>query len=260
MNEVNKILTLAQRDLLKLVRDRTRIFASLIFPVIFLGFFGVVMNAGLSQFNLKVNFVDYVFSGILLQTIFQSSMSGIISLVEDREKDFAMSIFVSPVSRYSIVIGKLLGEGLVSFAQVIGIIIFGKLFGATFTLTQLLATLPFLLLAALVGGSFGVLLASRIGNSSSAQRIFPFLIFPMIFSSGAFTLVNNLPPFIKFITYINPIFYGVDLIRNILFANSDAKSIIVANSFSLDLIVFTLLGLIFFFLGTYLFTQKEGNK
>src|SRR5258708_2915368 len=102
-----------------------------------------------------------------------------------------MSIFVAPVSRYSIVAGKILGESLVGVMQVLGIVVFGKVIGVSFSLTSIAAVLPFCLLAAFVGGSFGMLLASRIEKSDSAQRIFPFLIFPMLFSSGAFTPVNN---------------------------------------------------------------------
>src|SRR5690348_4164035 len=114
MRELNKILALAQRDLMKFLRDRPRIVFSLVFPVVFLGVFGLTLNSGLGKANLGFNYIDYVFSGILLQTVFQSSFQGITSLLLDREKDFSMSIFVAPVSRYSIVLGKILGESLVS--------------------------------------------------------------------------------------------------------------------------------------------------
>jgi len=251
---------LAQRDLLKFLRDRPRIVMTFIFPFIFIGIFGVTLNSGLSQFNLGFNYIDYIFSGMLLQTVFQSSLAGIVSLIADREKDFAMSIFVSPVSRFSIVAGKILGESLVGVAQLIGLIAFGQLIGVSFSLSSLLTTLPFCLLAAFVGGSMGMFLASRIEKADNAQRIFPFLIFPMMFSSGAFTPVNNLPWFLNIIKSINPLYYGVDMIRNILFTGSPSLKYVVSNTFSYDLLIFAGLGILFFFGGTYLFTQKEGNR
>jgi ABC-2 type transport system permease protein len=261
MNELGKVLALAQRDLMKFFRDRPRIVATFVFPIIFIGIFGVTLNAGLGQFNLGFNYVDYIFSGMLLQTVFQSSLAGIVSLVADREKDFAMSIFVSPVSRYSIVFGKILGESLVGLAQVIGIVLFGKLVvGVSFGLQTILIALPFALLAAFVGGSFGVLIASRIEKADSAQRIFPFLIFPMLFSSGAFTPVNNLPIVLNIIKNINPLYYGVDMMRNILFLGRPELAHVASNSFFYDLVVFLGLGAIFFIGGTFLFTQREGNK
>ncbi len=260
MNELNKILTLAQRDLLKFLRDRGRIAFSFIFPVIFLGVFGLTLNAGLARAGLAFNYIDYIFSGILLQNVFQSSFQGIVSLVEDREKDFAMSIFVSPVARSSIVLGKIIGESLVSFVQIFGVIVFAKLIGMTFGLQSILLALPVALLGSFVGASFGLLIASRVSNADNAQRVFPFLVFPMIFLSGAFTPVNNLPIVLNILKIINPLFYGVDLIRNVMFAGRPSFHLVVTNTFAYDLLVFTVLGIIFFVAGAYLFTNKEGNK
>lgn len=258
--ELNKALALAQRDLMKFLRDRPRIVASLIFPVIFLGVFGLTLNSGLGKANLGYNYLDYVFSGILLQTVFQSSLQGINSLLLDREKDFAMSIFVAPVSRYSIVFGKTLGESLVSFAQLIGILAFGKIIGITFGVFQLVSALPILLLGCFVGASFGVLISSRIEKAQTAQQLFPFLVFPMIFLSGAFTPVNNLPLVLNFLKIINPIYYGVDLIRNVMYMGNPALSKVTSNSLTFDLVTFIVLGVAFFIIGSYLFTSKEGNR
>lgn len=258
--ELNKALTLAQRDLMKFLRDRPRIIASLIFPVIFLGVFGLTLNSGLGRANLGFNYLNYVFSGILLQTVFQSSFQGINSLLLDREKDFAMSIFVAPVSRFAIVFGKILGESLVSFAQLIGIVIFGRLIGVTFGFSQFLIALPVLLLGCFVGASFGVLVSSRVDKAQTAQQLFPFLVFPMIFLSGAFTPVNNLPIVLNILKTINPIYYGVDLIRNIMYMNDPSKFLVTSNSLTFDLLVFITLGVAFFASGAYLFTNKEGNR
>lgn len=260
MRFIYDVLILAQRDLLKFIRDRGRIAATFVFPIIFIGVFGVTLDSGLGRVNLGFNYIDYVFSGILLQTIFQSSFSGIVSLIADREKDFAMSIFVSPVSRYAIVLGKIIGESLVSMCQVVGIMIFGKIIGVSFPTHMVWGTLLICTLASLVGASFGILVASRIETEQNANRVFPFLIFPLIFLSGAFTPVNNLPFVLNVLKILNPIYYGVDLLRNYLFTGSPSYSKVVSNSWSYDLGIFIALGVLFFFIGTYLFTQKEGNK
>ena len=260
-SEFNKALALAQRDLMKFLRDRARIIGSFIFPVVFLGIFGVTLNAGLSKSGgFQFNFIDYIFSGILLQTIFQSSFQGIVSLIQDREKDFAMSIFVAPVSRFAIVFGKILGESLVSFAQIFVLVIFAKFIGMTFGFREILLALPVALLGSFVGASFGLLIASRVEKADSAQRVFPFLIFPMIFLSGAFTPVNNLPLFLNVLKTVNPLFYGVDLIRNVMYIGRSEKALAVTNSLSFDLIVFCALGVVFFVAGSYLFANKEGNR
>lgn len=261
ISELSKTLTLAQRDLLKFLRDKGRMAGTFIFPIVFIGIFGVTLDSGLGRVNLGFSYIDYVFSGILLQTIFQTSFLGIVALISDREKDFSMSLFAAPVSRYSLVLGKILGETLVGMCQVLGILAYGKfLVQVSFPWSKVPITLLICLIASLVGSSFGLLVASRIENADNAQRIFPFLVFPMIFLSGAFTPVNNLPPFLNFLKSIDPIYYGVDLLRNYLFAGSTTLSQVVSNPPLYDLVIFVTLGIFFFFAGTFLFTQKEGNK
>jgi ABC-2 type transport system permease protein len=260
MEFVAHTLTLAHRDIAKFRRDRGRQVAALIFPAIFLGVFGVTLNAGLGQAHIGFNYIEYVFSGILIQTIFQSSFLGIVSLISDREKDFAMSIFVAPVSRFAIVFGKILGESIVSLLQLFGIIALGLLLGVHFAWARLLFIFPMAALASLVGASFGVLVASRIDDEETARRLFPFLVFPMIFLSGAFTPVRDLPLILTILKSINPLYYGVDLMRHILYIGRPELPLVVAQTWWWDAGVFTGLGVIFFLVGTWLFTQKEGNK
>ena len=55
------------------------------------------------------DFLVFTFTGVFAQTLFLSATQGVISLVEDRENDFSQEIFVSPISRYSIILGKIVG-------------------------------------------------------------------------------------------------------------------------------------------------------
>src|SRR5690242_21901729 len=106
MTELSGVLTLAHRDLVKLLRDRTRIVADFSFPLIFIGILGTSLQAGFGD-AAGINLMNFVFTGVLAQTIWQSTALGVISLLADREQDFSQEIFVSPISRYSIVLGKI---------------------------------------------------------------------------------------------------------------------------------------------------------
>src|SRR3954469_24303850 len=156
MTELSGVLTLAHRDLIKLLRDRTRIIADFSFPLIFIGILGTTLQAGFGQAS-SINLLQYVFTGVLAQTIWQSGALGVISLIADREQDFSQEIFVSPISRYSIIFGKILGESLVALTQGIGIIIFGLIIRVPMSPGQLLSLVPVALVACLLGGSFGIL-------------------------------------------------------------------------------------------------------
>src|SRR3989344_4194306 len=248
MQEFNAILTIALRDFTKFLRDRTRIVFSFVFPLIFIGD------------SLGYNFLFFTVIGVLGQTLFQSTASGIISLVEDRENDFSQEMFVSPISRYSIIIGKILGESIVAFTQTIGILVFGLLIGVTFTLSQLLLLIPAGIAICLLGGAFGVMVLANMGSQRSAQQIFPFLIFPQFFLAGVFNPIQNLPVYLHVFSRIAPMTYAVDLARNAYYWGKPEYSKVVLYSPLVDLAVIGAMFLVFITVGTYLFVKNERNR
>src|SRR5260370_5367900 len=156
MRTINTIATIAYRDFTKLLRDRARILATFIFPFLFIGVLGGSLQSNLGGLA-GYNFLAFVFTGVIAQSLFQSTASGIISLIEDRTNDFSQEIFVSPVSRYTIIVGKIVGESIVAFTQVIGITMFALIVGVRITTPQFLSLIPGAIVACLFGGAFGVL-------------------------------------------------------------------------------------------------------
>lgn len=116
MSGLNATLMIAYRDLLKFVRDPMRIISTFIFPLIFIVALGGGLQASLGG-KISFNYLTFTFTGVLAQTLFQSASMGVISLIEDRQNDFAQELFVAPVSRYVIIIGKILGETGVALLQ-----------------------------------------------------------------------------------------------------------------------------------------------
>ena len=104
MAEISAILVIAHRDLVKLLRDRLRILADFALPLILVLLLGPTLQAGFGEAG-GIDITTFVFTGVLAQSVWQSSSMGIISLIADREEDFSQEIFVSPISRYSIVAG-----------------------------------------------------------------------------------------------------------------------------------------------------------
>lgn len=257
--EINAIFTIALRDFTKFLRDRTRIIFSFIFPLIFIGVLGNSLQANIGD-SLGYNFLFFTVIGVLGQTLFQSTASGIISLVEDRENDFSQEMFVSPISRYSIIVGKILGESIVALAQTIGILAFGLIIGVTFSLTQLLFLIPAAIIICLFGGAFGVMVLANMGSQRTAQQIFPFLIFPQFFLAGVFNPIQNLPIYLHVLSRIAPMTYAVDLARNAYYWGTPEYAKVVLFNPWIDLAVVGAMTLVFITVGTYLFVKNERNR
>ena len=256
MSEVSGILTLAHRDVIKLLRDRTRIIADFSFPLIFIGILGTTLQAGFGAAS-GIDLMQYVFTGVLAQTIWQSSALGVISLIADREQDFSQEIFVSPISRYSIIFGKILGEALVAMPQGIAIIAFGMLLGVPFTLAKLAAVIPILLLIAIFGGAFGVLVLSRLESQRQANQIFTFVMLPQFFLAGVFNPMVNLPLPIDILSRLAPMRYAVDVMRNIFYPSGSG---IALADLPTNLAIIGVAFVVFMLIGTAGFVRAERNR
>ncbi len=256
---VSAALVLAQRDFLKLLRDRTRILSTFIFPFVFIGLLGGSLQASLGS-AIGYDFLAFTFVGVLAQTLFQSGALGLISLIEDRENDFSQEIFVSPVSRYTIIFGKILGETLVALPQGIGIIAFGFLIGVPFTAASLAGLLATSVVVALFGGAFGVIVLANLSSQRAANQIFPFILLPQYFLAGVFNPIVGLPWYLDIVSRLSPMRYAVDLQRGVLYAGRPEYERTVLADPLTNLAIMAVLFTVFLVLGTLLFVRAERNR
>ncbi len=259
MKEFNAILTIAYRDLIKLLRDRSRLVSSLIFPFIFIGILGGSLQAGLGS-SVGINLLTFTFTGVLAQTLFMSATQGIISLLDDRDNDFSQEMFVSPISRYSIILGKILGETLVALTQGIGIVVFAVVIGIPFSLLQIIGLVPIAIVVCLFGGAFGVLVLSNIGSRRAAEQIFPFLLLPQFFLAGVFNPIQVLPWYLDILSKLSPMRYAVDLARGVFYEGQPEYAKVVLQSPVFNLAAIAALFSAFLVFGTIIFVRRERNR
>ncbi len=260
VREANAIITIAYRDVLKFTRDPSRLIATLVLPVLFVGLFGEGLQATLGS-SLGYNYLTFVFLGVFAQTLFQSTALGIVSLVEDRENDFAQEIFISPISRYSLIFGKILGESIVALAQAVVIVAFGAVIGIPVHWVTLPALLFVALVTCLVGGAFGLVLLATMGSQRAANQILPFLIIPQLILGGVFNPLKGLPIYLDLASRIAPLRYTVDLTRAVYYAGQPAAydKVVLVSPF-LNLVILTAMFAVFLIVGTILFVRSERNK
>ena len=256
---MNAILTIAQRDLNKLLRDPVRLVSTFIFPFIFMAALGTTMQASLGE-RAGFDFVAFVFTGVFGQTLFQSSAMGLISLIEDRQNDFSQEIFVAPISRFTIVLGKVVGETLVALPQGLAILAFAFVLRIDLGLAQLGALLAAGLVACLLGAAFGLLVLSNLSSQRAAQQVFPFILLPQFFLAGVFSPLQGLPWYLDLLSRISPMRYAVDLTRNAFYAGSPESALVVLEPTQVNLAIIGALFAVFFTVGTVLFVRAERNR
>lgn len=259
MKTLNAILIIAYRDVLKLVRDKRRFVGGLIFPVASIAILGSSLDANLSK-TVGFNFLVFVYLGVITQNMFSSAASGIAWLIEDRQNDFAQSFFVAPISRYVIIFGKILGESIVSYTQIFGLLAIGYLAGVPIDIYQLLFLLPILFLMCLFGGAFGILIMANFMDKRSIDQVFPFFIFPQFFLSGVFIPMKDVPDYLIILSRITPLFYAVDFIRGIYYYGKPEYSAVVVYNPLLNVLVMVSMFFIFIILGTYIFVKSEKER
>jgi ABC-2 type transport system permease protein len=259
MTELSAILAIAHRDFVKLLRDRARIVSDFAFPLLLVAFLGPALQAGFGSAG-GLNLQAFVFTGVLAQTVWQSAALGVISLIADRDEDFSQEIFVSPISRYSIVAGKILGESLVALPQAVAILAVGLLLGVKLSAATIVLLMAVIGLVAVFGAAFGILILSNIGSQRTANQIFPFIMLPQFFLAGVINPLHNLPWFLDILSRISPMRYAVDLVRNVYYGFQPSAVPAEVASAPTNLAIMGSMFVVFVAVGTVRFVSAERNR
>lgn len=216
------IWVVAYRDLLRFVQERARLISSFAMPLLFLVIFGAGFNRVIGAMAPGVNFVQFIYPGIIAMTVLMNSLMSGLSVVWDREFGFLREILVAPMSRTGIVFGKALGTALIALGQGIIMLVLAPFIGVTINLMLVVQLIPLLILVSLSLSGLGILVASRMRSQQGFQMIVQIIIMPLVFLSGIFFPVNNVPTWLEVVSKINPLTYGVDAIRQVFLGVNSA--------------------------------------
>lgn len=234
-----------QRDLTKFFRDKARLFGSFTMPILFLLIFGGGMSGTMENMMAgsmggeagNFNYVEFVFPGIVAMTLLMTSVFSALSIIEDKDFGYMKEILVSPISRVSIAVGKMIGAATVATIQGIILFLLIPFLGLSYDWLALLQVIPFMFLLACALSGLGLLFASVIRSTQGFQMTVQILVMPMIFLSGALFPINNMPAWMDIIVKINPVTYGVDVMKKIMI-DLDNLSPAVIEAMGLNITVF----------------------
>jgi len=259
MAELRGIYILWYREVLRLRRDRPRLIASLGTPLLFLIVFGFGLSRPMGTLVAGVNFTQFLFPGLLGMTVLMSALMSGMSVVWEREMGFLREVLVSPLSRRAVVLGKALGGSTIAIFQGAVLLILAPFLAVKIPLLSLLWLLLLLFLIAFALSSLGVLIASRTYTMEGFQVIMNLVLMPLIFLSGIFFPLTELPGWLSVVVTINPITYGVDAIRRIMLGSGVPSVAWFQHPVTLaqDILVIGLLTLIVTGLAIWSFSRQE---
>jgi ABC-2 type transport system permease protein len=199
-------------------REKSRIVTSVFTPLLWIFGFGGGLgpNVSVKEFNYQI----FIYPGILAMSILFNSVFFGVYIVWDRKIDILKEILVAPISRTAIFVGKILGGTTDSMIQGMIMLLIGGLLGVSFGVATVILVLLFMVTLAVGLVSVGLILGSILTSPESFGSVVSFLIFPLFFFSGALYPLENLPPWLTLLTYIDPVTYGVDGMRGMLLGTS----------------------------------------
>jgi ABC-2 type transport system permease protein len=238
--------------MLRFTRERTRLVSSVVTPILWLVIFGTGLGMSIGRAT-GVNYTQFIFPGIIAQTLLFTAMFMGISVIWDKQFGFMKEILVAPVSRLSIFIGKMLGVGTSAIVQGIIVLVLGFLIGIPLTVPMIAEALPMMILIAIGLVCIGLVIASILNSLENFGAIVTFVNMPMFFLSGSLFPVATLPSWLKWVFYINPLTYDVDAMRRITMG-STWKTIFPFWQVVLIIVVFDV---VMIAIGSYLFARTK---
>lgn len=257
------------RELLRWIKDRRRLLAGLVQPLLWLFVLGTGLSRVVAAGSGTVSFRTFLFPGVLATSVMFTAVFSGVSVVWDREFGFLREMLVAPIRRTSIMAGKCLGGAIVSTAQAVVILALAGFAGVPYSPVLMAELLVILFLASLSITAFGLLLGARVANIQSVMPVIQMVITPMMFLSGALYPTSGLPTWLALATKINPVTYAVAPMRHVVFSRLNLSPAALhqlspsltwngwAVPFALQLVILMVLGLITFAIAVQRFSKTD---
>jgi ABC-2 type transport system permease protein len=216
---VRQALALARRSVLGTVRQPALIAPAFVFPL----FFAALSSAAFSRsinlpgFPPVESFLDFILPATVIQGVMFGSVQAGADQATDIQDGFFERLVASPVSRVSILIGRLAGAAVLGMVQALVFVILLWAFGATIQ-GGVPAVLVLIVLGAAVALGLGGLMVTfgiRTGSTEAVQGAFP-LVFALLFVSSAFFPRELMEGWYAALAGLNPVSWMVEGARELV--------------------------------------------
>jgi len=215
--------TLWWREIVRFYRQKSRVVGVLASPLVFwvvLGSgFGTTFRAGSGSAQ---HYLDYSYPGTLILIVLFTSIFTMMSVIEDRKEGFLLSVLVAPVPRSAIVLGKVLGGTTLSAIQGLVFLVFAPFAGIHLNPLQVLWVAVVVFLVSFALTALGFAIAWPMDSTQAFHGIINLFLIPLWLLSGALFPMTGASGWIRVLMYMNPLTYGVEALRALLYPGMEA--------------------------------------
>jgi ABC-2 type transport system permease protein len=217
--------TLWWREVVRFYRQTTRVIGVLASPIVF----WLVIGSGFgTSFRSgggtgPEHYLDYFYPGALIMIILFTSIFTMMSVIEDRKEGFLLSVLVAPVPRSAIVLGKVLGGTTLAAIQGMIFLIFAPFADAHLDLVKVLLVGVVVFLVSFSLTALGFAIAWPMDSTQAFHGIVNLFLIPLWLLSGALFPLSGASGWIRVIMRLNPLTYGVEGLRQLLYPEAAAS-------------------------------------
>ncbi len=216
------VWVIAYREFLRFFQDRARMVSSFTMPILFLIIFGAGFGRLIGQMMPGVDYLQFMYPGILAMTVLMTSVMSGVSIVWDREFGFLKEVLISPLSRSGIMLGKAAGAAGIALFQGLIMLLIAPIVSVSISLQTIISLIPLLLILSISLSGLGLLIGSRMRSQQGFQFLMQLVIFPMMFLSGIFFPLTGVAVWLEVLSKVNPVTYAIDAIRQVFLGTNVA--------------------------------------
>jgi ABC-2 type transport system permease protein len=209
------VYSLWRREVVRFVRQPSRVFGALAQPVLF----WLLLGSGLApSFRppgapADTDYLRYLYPGILALVLLFTAIFATIATVEDRRTGFLQGVLVAPVGRAAIVLGQALGGTTLALVQGLLVLVLAPLAGLPLALGQVVAAAGVMALVAFALTNLGLVIAWRMQSTQGFHAIMNLILIPIWLLSGAFFPATGVAAPLSWVMRLDPLTYGLAALR-----------------------------------------------
>jgi len=214
-----------RRELLRSWRQRGRLAAALVRPLVWLavfaaGFRNVLGLSVIPPYETYILYEVYIVPGLAGMMLLFHGMQTALSMVFDREMGSMRTLLIAPLPRWYLLAARLGANVILAVPLVLIFLLIARFWDVRPPTSGYLTVIPALVLAGLMLGAFGLLVSSLVRQLENFAGVMNFVIFPVFFASTALYplwRLEDVDPLIGWMAWLNPFSHAVELIRFALY-------------------------------------------